>query len=259
MFFRAALLIAGAGLAVAQSISSECTSTLLTVASNAPCLDLTLLAPIVLSNSNTTSIIPTVNTWLTGMCSQGPCTNATIQAVVTNITTGCASDLAGLGLPTNDTSSVVAAAEEGYPSFREISCLKDTAANSLCVTELLTDIQSSTSTLSLSNIFSLLTLYLSGSGSSISLPQNVTCSNCSKAAYTIVSKNLPSLVSSDQAALQAECGSSFTNGQMPSGIQTTSSNSSSGSTGGAASFSANGLNVGVAMLVAVSLAFATFA
>lgn len=46
---------------------------------------------------------------------------------------------------------------------------------------------------------------------------------------------------------------------MPSTIKETAANSTSSSTGGAASLSVGSLNVGVAMLVAVSSAFAMFA
>jgi hypothetical protein len=258
MFFRPAFLLAGAGLALAQSLSSQCSSALLAVAASpdATCLDLSLLAPLALSNSSTTSVIPTINTWLPGLCSQGPCTNATLQAVVTNITTGCSSDLASIGLNTTDPTAVATTVETYYPAARQIACLKDTSANSLCVTELLTDIQSATTTLSLSNIVGLITEAISGT--TVGIPQNVTCSNCSQAAYTIVAQDFPGLLTSEESTIQSECGSSFTDGQMPSNIQETASNSTS-STGGAASLSVSSLNVGVAMLIAVSSTFAVFA
>jgi len=257
MLFRPALLIAGAGLAVAQSISSQCSSALLAVVASpdATCLDLSLLAPLATSDPNT-SVIPTVNDWLTGMCSQGPCSNATLQAVVANITTGCSSDLASLGLSTNDPTTLATTVEAAYPTVRQVACLKDTSANTLCVTEVLTDIQSSTTTLSINGIASLITQAMSGT--TIDLPQNTTCSNCSKAAYTIVAQGYPTLQTTDEATIQSECGASFTDGQMPSDIQETASNSTT-STGGAASLSIGSLNVGVAMLVAVSSAFVIFA
>jgi hypothetical protein len=190
------------------------------------------------------------------MCSQGPCSNSTLQTVVTDILNGCSTDLASYGLTTNDPTAIVTTVQAAYPAVREIACFKDTSANSLCVTELLTDIQSATTTLSLTNIAGLISQAMSGKSPSI--PQNVTCSNCSKAAYTILNEDFPSFVSDEQSAFQSECGSSFTNGQMPSGIQDTASNSSS-STGGAISLSINSLNVGVAMLVAVTSVFAVLA
>lgn len=85
--------------------------------------------------------------------------------------------------------------------------LHSTSANSLCVTELLNDVQSATTTLSINNILGLITQTISGAN--IAIPQNVTCSNCSKAAYTVVSQNFPSLLSNG-SSVQSECGSSFT-------------------------------------------------
>jgi hypothetical protein len=123
---------------------------------------------------------------------------------------------------------------------------------------LLTDIQSSTTTLSINNIVGLITQLMSGQN--ISIPQNVSCSSCSKAAYTLVAQGFPSLVSGDQSAVQSECGASFTDAQMPSGIEETASNTTTTTTtGGAAALSVSSLNVGAAMLVAVSSAFAIFA
>jgi len=258
MYFRPTLLFAGAGLAVAQSLSSQCSSALLAIAGSpqATCLDLALLAPLAVSNTTSTSVIPTINSWLTGVCGQPACTNDTLQAVVTNITSGCSSDLASLGLTTNDTSSVIATVQAAYPTVRQVACLKDTSANTLCVTEELTDIQSATTTLSINNIIGLITQVMSGA--TINIPQSVTCSNCSKAAYTLVAQSFPSVVSGEQSAVQSECGTAFTNGQMPSTIQETATNSTS-STGGAAPLSVGSLNIGVAVVVAVSSAFAMFA
>ncbi|KAG9316306.1 hypothetical protein JVU11DRAFT_2337 [Chiua virens] len=258
MFLRPAFLIASAGLAAAVSLSNSCTSALLAVAASpdATCLDFALLVPLAVSNTSTTSIIPSVNSWLTGMCAQGLCSNSTLQTVVTNITNGCSSDLASVGLPT-DPNTLTPTVQVAYPTVRQIACLNDTSSNTLCATELLNDIQSSIGiTLSINNIVNLITQVVSGAN--ITIPQNVTCSNCSKAAYTIASTNFPSLLSKEQSVVQSECGSSFTDGQMPPSIQEATSNSTS-STGGAASLSVNSFNVGAAMLVAVSSAFTIFA
>jgi hypothetical protein len=90
----------------------------------------------------------------------------------------------------------------------DLLLLRSTSANSLCVTELLTDIQSATTTLSLSNIVGLITEAISGT--TVGIPQNVTCSNCSQAAYTIVAQDFPGLLTSEESTIQSECGSSFT-------------------------------------------------
>ncbi|KAH7888405.1 hypothetical protein F5I97DRAFT_692976 [Phlebopus sp. FC_14] len=258
MFSKYLLLIAGAGIATAQSISSQCTSALASVAGSpdAACLNPSALVSLALSNSGS-SVIPTIDTWLTGLCATGPCSNATLQAVVSNVTNGCSTELQSLGLGTSDSQSLTSIVESVYPTARQVVCLKDTSVNGLCVTELLTDIQDATTTLSINNIIGLVSQV--ASGQNVSIPQNVTCSNCSKAGYTIVAQNYPSVVASEQSFVQGECGTSFTDGQIPSNIEETASNSTSTTTGGAATLSVSSLNIGAAMLVAVSSAFAIFA
>jgi len=260
MLFRPALLIAGAGIAVAQSISSQCTSALTSVAASpdgSQCLNPSALVQLAISNSSS-SIIPTVDNWLNGLCAQGQCSNATLEAAVTNITTGCSTELQSLGLTTTDPATLVSGVQYVYPTLRQVVCLKDTGVGSLCATELLQGIEKDTGTLTLSSIVNLITQSMSGQNVNIS--QQVLCSSCSKAMYTTAALNLPSLVSSEQSNLESTCGANFTDGQMPSGISETASNSSSTTTtGGAATLSVSSLNVGAAMLVAVSSAFAIFA
>jgi hypothetical protein len=259
MLFRPALLIAGAGIAVAQSISSQCTTALASVAASpdALCLNPSALVQLVISNSSS-SVIPTIDNWLTGLCAQGQCSNTTLEAAVTNVTTGCSTELQSLGLTTTDPAALVSGVQEVYPTLRQAVCLKDTGVGSLCPTELLQGIESATTTLTLSNLISLITQSMSGQN--VSIPQNVLCSSCSKAMYTTVALGVPSLVSTEQSTVQSTCGTNFTDGQMPSGIEETAANSSSTTTtGGAATLSVSSLNVGAAMLVAVSTAFAIFA
>lgn len=42
------------------------------------------------------------------------------------------------------------------------------------------------------------------------LPANITCTNCIKAAYTVVAQDIPALVSDTAPALQQQCGADFT-------------------------------------------------
>ena len=81
--------------------------------------------------------------------------------------------------------------------------------NELCVTEFLTGVEGTTGNLTLANIEALGTNL--ASGSSLNLPSNVTCSNCVKAAYSIVNKDFAGLVPSGVSSyFQSTCGSSFT-------------------------------------------------
>ncbi|KIM69099.1 hypothetical protein SCLCIDRAFT_1208527 [Scleroderma citrinum Foug A] len=264
MLFKSTLLLLGVGFAAAQSISSGCTSALVSIAGSpdSACLNPSALVQLVLTNSST-SVVPVIDTWLTGLCALGPCSNSSLQAVFTNLTAGCPTELQALGLPTNNSNSVTYL-QAAYPTIRQVLCLKDTSANELCATEDLTQVQNVTGTLTTSNIASVVGEISAGNQS---IPQSVTCGNCSKAAYTIASKNFPDLISGTKNETQATCGSSFTDGQTPSGIEETASNSTStsgsgsgsGNTGGAARLDVSSLNIGLSMVIAVSSVFAFFA
>ncbi|KAI6046012.1 hypothetical protein EDC04DRAFT_1861055 [Pisolithus marmoratus] len=258
MLAGSVFLLAGAGFAAAQSISSQCSSTLVSVAGSpdSSCLNPNGIVQIALTNPNS-SVVPAVDSWLTGLCALGPCSNSSLQAVLTNITAGCPAELASLGLTNNGSTNLTEYLEEAYPTLRQIGCLKDTSVNQLCVTEELTGVQNATGTVTTGNLTTVVGEIVSGSNA---IPQSVTCSNCSKAGYTIAAGNFPTLVANSTSNFENTCGSSFTDGQVPSGISETSSNSSSSSsTGGALSLSVNSLSMGVTVLVVVSSAFAIFA
>jgi hypothetical protein len=42
------------------------------------------------------------------------------------------------------------------------------------------------------------------------IPKNITCSDCIKAAYTTINKDIPDLTSDAAPAAQSQCGASFT-------------------------------------------------
>lgn len=93
-----------------------------------------------------------------------------------------------------------------FPSPSNQFC--STSTRTLCVPELLTNIQSSTSTLSLNNIVSLVTKLVSGQSTGI--PSSAVCTNCTKAAYTVLSQGLPGVASSAQSSFSSECGANYT-------------------------------------------------
>ncbi|KAG1816105.1 uncharacterized protein BJ212DRAFT_211950 [Suillus subaureus] len=259
MFFNFAVLLAGAGFAVAQSLSSQCQSALVNTAasSSATCLNPSGLISLVVTNSNSSSIIPGVNTWLSGLCSQATCSNSTLQTIVTDIISGCSTELSSLGVTTNSTA-IVTSIQAAYPTVRQLMCLKDTSTSTLCVPELLTNTQSSTTTLSLNNMVALVTKLVSGQNTGI--PSSAACTNCTKAAYTVLNQGLPGVASTARSSFSSECGTNYTDGQMPSGIQETASNSSSTTrSSGASALSVGSLKMGATAVVAVSAVFAIFA
>ncbi|KAF9024844.1 hypothetical protein BDZ89DRAFT_954353, partial [Hymenopellis radicata] len=197
-------------------LSSSCTTALGAVTANADanaCLSPSSLISLAVGSANT-SIIDPINTWVTNVCTRGACSNDTLAAIVTNITAGCSSELGTFGFDSSQTSTIISTVQEAYPTVRKVVCLKD--GDTYCVTETLNNLQTSLgTTLSLSNIVSLF-----GSDDT-QIPSNITCSDCSKAAYSIVKADYPALVSDDESDVQAECGASFTDGSSPSGISQT--------------------------------------
>jgi len=261
MRFAIAALIIGAGLSSAQSVSSTCKSALLSIMASpdAQCLNPSALLSLATSSSNSSLIGPMTN-WLQGVCSQAPCTNDSLSAVVTNVTSGCSSDLATIGLTESNPSELITLVEQFYPAVRQVACLKDNSANQLCIPELLTDIQASAGTISLTTIIRIVSDFVSGSSS---LPQNVTCSNCVKQGLNIVQTDLPGLIpSSVSSDLSSTCGSAFTNGATPTDIsESASTGGTSASKSGATSlFSVSSfVAVVVSTLIAMSSAFAVLA
>ena len=83
-----------------------------------------------------------------------------------------------------------------------------TSEDEFCVTETLTAIQSDlNTTLSISN---LVTLVGSGLSTASAIPTSTRCSDCSKAAYSILKNDYPSLINGTESDIEAECGATFT-------------------------------------------------
>jgi len=264
MRFVFATVLAGAGLAASQSISSNCSTTLenILASPDATCLNPSGLVTAVAGANSSSSVISPINTWLTGLCAQPACSNSTLAAVVANVTSGCSTELSAAGLDGIDAGTLTSYVQEFYPAVRQAVCLKDSSDSTLCATELLTDLQTSLgTTLSLSNIVKVVPEIIAGT---VTVPNNVTCSDCVKGVYNIVQQQVPSLVEGSVASgVASSCGATFTNGANPTEITeiaTTATAAASGSTSGATLVSANGF-VAIAMtgLVTVSSAFAILA
>ncbi|KZT67171.1 hypothetical protein DAEQUDRAFT_406105 [Daedalea quercina L-15889] len=256
----AVMVAAGARLTSALSLSSTCQSTLaqLVTSTETTCLNAQSLVGLVVSTSDA-SVISTINSWLTGMCSQTACSNQTLSDVVSNVTSGCSSDLQSAGISTSDPSELVSIVQQYYPTVREAACLADTSDNkTLCATELLTNIQSQVGTITKSNVQSVVSEIAEGS---ITLGSNVTCTDCTKAMYGLAAQADPSLASTYNSTVADQCGASFTNGTEPSTITQTANDAASSSTSsGAFSVSpAPFAAVAISSLVAVSSVFALLA
>ncbi|KAJ7076372.1 hypothetical protein B0H15DRAFT_864302 [Mycena belliarum] len=207
---------AAAGLASAQSLSSGCTDSLKGIlnAPEAACLNPSALLTFIVGTSDP---IRVVDNWLTGLCSAGSCSNATLATVVTNITTGCASELSSAstaGVPETLTRIV----QDVYPTVRSVVCLKDDASNKLCVTEALQNIQGVVGTLSASD-FNLATL-TADFQKVIASASNLACTKCTKVAFSMAKPLLAQFQMQAVQGLDAVCGPGFTDGSLDGVSQT---------------------------------------
>ncbi|RPD63847.1 hypothetical protein L227DRAFT_572288 [Lentinus tigrinus ALCF2SS1-6] len=251
------------------SLSSQCQDTLaaLVTSSETSCLNAQALVGLVASSSSSanTSLVSPINTWATGFCGKAVCSNDTLANVVSNVTSGCSSDLESLGLSNIDSGELTSLVQTAYPTFRQVVCLADTNnSNALCLTETLNNLEPYTGQLTITNLESYASTIMAG-GSIPNIPSNVTCTDCVKAAYSLISQSFGDLIPSGVSSnLSSTCGSSFVDGSQPSTVTQLASNSGSSTTvtpnGAAPSFSsAPVFGIVASSLLAVSSAFALLA
>ncbi|KAJ3565281.1 hypothetical protein NP233_g7730 [Leucocoprinus birnbaumii] len=253
--FRTVTIFALAGLASAQlQLSQSCMNAFTGIIGNSDanaCLNPTALLP--LATSNDTSIVGPITNWTQSVCSASPCSNQTLSTIVSSIVNGCQAEIAGISGssvdPTTLASQITPLVQQYYPTVRQIVCLSDN--NNNCLVSTLTNLQAITGPLSLSNIASAVML-----GNVPSIPNNITCSDCTKAAYNILRTNVPSIVSDASGDLQQTCGANFTDGVTPAGITDNAADTtgSSGQGNGAMTLVSSGL--GVSALTVLSAVFA---
>lgn len=222
------ILAAATGLAASQSLSGlglsqQCQDTLTNALANpdlSKCLNIFNAINIFETTANS-SIIQPVDSWLQGVCAASPCSNDTLTQAAQNITTGCQSDLSSIGVSSGDVQSIVSTVQQVYPTVRKVACLSDNKSSnhSLCVTELLTDLQGAIGTLSVNNIVSDVKSAFTGQ-SNLSIPKNVTCNDCTEAAWAIIKQDFPSVASDTQVTdpLSSQCGSDFVSASQPTDI-----------------------------------------
>lgn len=206
------------------SLSSSCETAVkgLLTSPDAACLNPTAIFSFVLGNQG--SIPATINTWLTGICSSGACTNASIVNVVTNLTSGCSAELSSLGVDsTSIQSQVINIAQQVYPSVRQVACLKDDSSNQLCALQTLNNLESVVGQLNMSDLTSL-NLYADAQKLFANGAQNIACTNCAKESFSIAKSAFPSIVNQAIPDAQALCGASFVDGSLPDGISQTANN-----------------------------------
>lgn len=84
------------------------------------------------------------------------------------------------------------------------------------------------------------------------IPANVTCSNCEKETFNIITRDYPRppITTDLYAAFADQCGAAFVDGNTPSGISQSASTTGSGANNGAlSSFSSSSSIIGVSMIM----------
>ncbi|KAJ7783305.1 hypothetical protein B0H16DRAFT_488914 [Mycena metata] len=240
--FTTALLAASS--VSALTISSACQKSLEGLAADSDanaCLSVSTLLTIAIQPNS--SIITPVDNWLKALCSAAPCSNATLSAIVSNITTGCSTELASANSSETSAATITPIVQQYYAVARQMVCLTDSGTN--CITETLTNIQAILGTLSLSNVGTV----IANAFTTTTVPSNITCTNCVKQAYNVLNQDFPSTASSLTSELDSQCGANFTDGTAATGIVESAS-----TTGSKGSASALFITQGsVALLVASSL------
>lgn len=234
MLFARSFLIAsivGGALAQISGVSSQCQSTIIAVAASpqSECLNPNGLLQVFLQGTSS-SIVTPVDTWLKGLCARGPCSNDDIAAIVTNVTSGCATDLESI-LGNAQPGAITPIVQEIYPTVRKAVCLADNSNNKeLCVTEILSSVQTSTGTLTIDKVLQILSEINNGQTSSLNGVN--LCTACTKQMYNVANGDFPAIfgqgttIASD---VQATCGSSFTDGASDPNIVETASSSTTSS------------------------------
>jgi len=230
----AVFALVGINVAAGQlaGISSTCQTTLtnLLFSPASSCLDV-LDAAAVVSTPNGTSIIGPLNTWLTNVCPVTPCSNATLAATITNVTTGCSSDLGTLGIGEVNAAEIIPEVQYYYPTAREVLCSKSN--NAFCLTSTLTVLQGALGApLDMTTLMSPTAIL----GVLANASTAIECTDCLQSAYAIVKMAMPELSgSSFESSLASKCGSHFVDGgvagdvTVPSAAATTSAaNAASG-------------------------------
>ncbi|KAG9100022.1 hypothetical protein FRC06_004601 [Ceratobasidium sp. 370] len=167
------------------------------------------------------NLIPPIDSWLTTTCAQPACTNATIDAVVGNVTSGCHSDLTQWQVTDQDIEIVKGYIKEFYPQAREVACLKDSnASNQFCITENLRKFENITGIpLTPNNLWNISPSVYSANST---ITKNLTCTDCTKAAWNIIRPYLGSDAQAEVASqLDQICGPGFSTSSPPPGIQKT--------------------------------------
>ena len=106
-----------------SGVSTQCQNTIVAVAasSQAECLNPTALLQVFLQGTSG-SIVSPLDDWLKGLCALAPCSNDDLASIVTNVTTGCATEFQSI---TEDPVALTPLVQQIYPTLRKGVCLAE--------------------------------------------------------------------------------------------------------------------------------------
>ncbi|GAA5910137.1 uncharacterized protein JCM6883_000566 [Sporobolomyces salmoneus] len=231
-------------------ISSNCQSAALTLLGSdfATCSNLQGLLGIA-TGGTSGSLVDPVNSWLSGLCDRGNCSESAIQNATSVVDQGCSSDIQ----QGNVVITTLRSAIENFNSEKEAVCLRSTSNNSYCLTSLLSEVQNATgSQLSISSLSSLnLTEFEQ-------IPASTVCTDCNSALLYKFSQS-GSLNQSELTRAQEYCSDNQFGTTLPSTVSTAASNSSSNGGGNADSSSTGGTSGAEGLKALGSMVVAGFA
>jgi len=208
---KTAIAISLSFAALSVAISQQCQTGISNLAANSEassCLGVNQFTNLFLTNPNTSVITPVQN-WLTAFCGAPDCSNATIAAVVTNVSTACATDLQSLEITSSAVQMIIPYITEFFGTAKEVLCLADTSKSEFCAVEIGQTIETATGhPLSLDEFYDAYDTILGGSS-----PVNETlfCTACTQGALSILNTNtqISSLLGVATTDISKTCGSAF--------------------------------------------------
>ncbi|QRV95889.1 hypothetical protein RhiJN_23907 [Ceratobasidium sp. AG-Ba] len=176
----------------------------------------------ILTTSSGQSYVPSCDAYLKATCSQPACTTETANAIINSITEGCSSDLLARNWSPEQLNSLLQDKFKYYNATRQVFCLRDTTSNQLCITTTMSMIeQMKGEPLNAGTVVSEIPQVLRNHN--ITVPKNISCTQCTQAAYTIARANLPSesSVKSWDTFWINQCGDNFISENIPTSIAQT--------------------------------------
>ncbi|QRV81408.1 hypothetical protein RhiJN_09423 [Ceratobasidium sp. AG-Ba] len=214
-----------AQLSILPSLSQPCNQALGQIftpgSPAANCLNTLGLLNVITTDSGKSWVEP-CDSYLIATCSQPACTRETADTIINSITGGCSSDLQARNWSPEQLNSLLQDKFKYYNATREVLCLRDTASNQLCITTTMSMIeQMRGEPLNAGTVVSEIPQILRNQN--ITVPQNISCTQCTQAAYTIARANLPSesSVKSWDTFWIKQCGDNFISGNIPTSIAQT--------------------------------------